>query len=306
MHEPEYRYPFEKPTRALPRAPLQSERARLVVAWGAARSNDDPMNTQTNTVAPRAADQPERVQILDIPIDNLTFRQAVDRIVGFAGHGRASIVVTPNVDHLMKCRRDPELRRVYARADLVLADGMPILWASRFLGRPIVEKVSGSDLLPELCAAAARRGLSVYFLGGRPGAAVRCSQLMRENNPGLQVAGIDCPDFGFEKDPVRNERVVMGVRAAQTDLLFVGLGSPKQEYWILHNLHRLGNPVCLGVGAGIDFAAGLAKRAPAWMQRVGLEWFYRLIHEPRRLWRRYLVEDSPFFFLVLKQKLRRS
>ena len=287
------------------RIPIRLRKSRGLGRPGPGRAERDELNAGRRRRLGTGA-RPERVQILGVEIDNLTFGQALDRITELAARGRPSIVVTPNVDHLMKCRRDPEFRRVYARADLVLADGMPILWASRLLGRRIVEKVSGSDLLPELCATAARGGLSVYFLGGRPGAADRCGRLMRQRHPELRVAGADCPDHGFEKDPSRNERVVAAVREARPDLLFVGLGSPKQEYWILENLDRLGSPVLLGVGASIDFAAGAAKRAPRWMQRSGLEWLYRLIHEPRRLWRRYLIEDSPFFFLVLRQKLRRG
>jgi len=243
--------------------------------------------------------------ILGMEIDNLGFDEAVDSIIGLAVARKRATVVTPNVDHVMRWRRDPEFRRCYEEADLVLADGMPLLWASRVLGDRIIEKVSGSDLLPRLCEAAAERGLSVYFLGGLPGAAERCAERLVARFPRLRVAGVGCPPRGFEHDPEANAGVIRAIVEAGPDLLFVGLGTPKQELWIRRHREEIAVPVTLGVGAAIDFAAGMVKRAPRWMQRLGLEWCYRLVKEPRRLWRRYILQDSPFLWHVLVHSVRR-
>jgi len=244
-----------------------------------------------------------RVDVLGVRIDNLGFDEAVEAILERAARRSPAIVVTPNVDHVMMHRRDPALREVYRRAALVLADGAPLVWAARLLGSPLAAKVSGSDLLPRLCAAAAERRLRVYLLGGRPGSAERCAEVLRARHPTLVVAGVACPPFGFERDPDHNRRIVDAVRAAAPDLLFVALGSPKQELWIADHFEALGVPVAIGVGAAVDFVSGAARRAPVWMQRAGLEWLFRLLREPRRMWKRYLVRDLPFPFLVAAQRL---
>jgi N-acetylglucosaminyldiphosphoundecaprenol N-acetyl-beta-D-mannosaminyltransferase len=246
-----------------------------------------------------------KVNLLGVEIDNLSFAEAVDRVIQLARGPGTSFVVTPNVDHLMRHRRDPRFRAVYADANLVLADGVPLLWASRLIRNRLKEKVSGSDLVPRLCARAAESGLSIYFLGGKPGAAERCAAGLVQQYPGLRVAGCSCPPFGFEKDATINGGVIAAVRDARPDILFVGLGAPKQELWIQRHREELGVPVALGIGASIDFLGGAEKRAPRWMQRVGLEWSYRLMRQPRRMWKRYLIDDAPFFLHVLAQALGR-
>lgn len=245
----------------------------------------------------------KRIRILDALIDDVDMREAVRRVDALARAGCPALVVTPNVDHVMKLRRDPAFRAVYDDADLVLADGMPLLWAARFLGTPLRERVAGSDLFPELCALAARRGYKVFFLGGRPGAALGAAEAMRRRYPALRVVGTYCPPVGFEHDAHENAKAVNVVRESGADLVFVGLGAPKQEKWM--HAHRLlyRAPVSLGIGVTFEFEAGLVRRAPRWMRSAGLEWLWRLAMEPGRLWRRYLVEDLPFFAHVLAEKL---
>jgi len=246
-----------------------------------------------------------RVRILDCEIDNLDREEGLDRLLALARGGRPGYAVTPNADHLMLLRRNPRFADAYRDSDLRLADGMPLLWAARLQGTPLKEKLSGSDLLPLLCARASEAGLGVYFLGGRPGAAAAAAERLAGLLPRLRIAGTACPPPGFESDAAANDAIVAAVRSAAPDVLFVALGAPKQEVWIHQHRHRLGVPLALGVGAALDFLAGLVRRAPAWMQRRGLEWAWRAFQDPR-LWRRYLVRDLPFVAYLLGLLVRRA
>ena len=243
----------------------------------------------------------KRIPFLGLELDNLSFDQAVDRILALARGPEPTYVVTPNVDHVMRFQRYPAFRQIYGDAALVLVDGMPIVWATALLGSRVRAKVSGSDLFPAVARAAAEHELSIFLLGGREGSAEACARILTERHPALRVAGTLCPPLGFHRDPEANQRVLDVVREAAPSILFIGLGCPKQENWIHRHRTELGVPVSLCVGASIDFLAGQARRAPVWMQRCGLEWFYRLAREPRRLWKRYLVDDSPFVLHVLRQ-----
>jgi N-acetylglucosaminyldiphosphoundecaprenol N-acetyl-beta-D-mannosaminyltransferase len=247
-------------------------------------------------------ESPSRIDIAGAGVHGYSFREAVDRIIERARTGgEPAYVVTPNAHHVCLLRDSEEFRRIYDHAWLSLADGTPLVWASRILGTPVPEKVSGSDLLPAICKAIAGTGLRVFFLGGRPGAADAAAQVLQERYPGLSIAGTYCPPMGFERDPAESARAVEAVRAARPDILFVGLGAPKQEIWMYENRERLGVPVSLGVGVSFEFVAGLVKRAPKWMRKAGLEWFYRLAAEPRRLWKRYAVTNPRFMWLVANQ-----
>lgn len=245
-----------------------------------------------------------RISIAGVMVDNVTLSEAVLRVENLARAAGPSVVVTPNIDHVVKLHRDAEFRRIYEAADLVLADGMPLVWAARFLGTPLKERVTGSDLFPALCACAALSGLRVFFLGGREGAAEKASEILRAANPGLMVCGVYSPPLGFEKDTIENKKIERLLSEARPDILFVGLGAPKQEKWIWKHARAVGVPVSIGVGVSFEFVAGMVRRSPRWMQRSGLEWLWRLGSEPKRLWRRYLIEDPYFFWLVLEQKWR--
>jgi len=212
-------------------------------------------------------------------------------------------VVTPNVDHIVQLQKNADLKKVYKDAALVLADGMPLLWAAKFLGTPLKEKISGSDLFPKLCEVAARKGYKLFFCGGREGAADAAKAVLEQKNLGLNVVGTYCPPFGFENDEEENNKIIAMIKDSKPDILFVGLGAPKQEKWIHKYKEKYQVPVSIGIGVSFEFIAGMVKRAPVWMQKAGLEWFWRLMMEPGRLWKRYLIDDMQFFGLVFKQKM---
>jgi N-acetylglucosaminyldiphosphoundecaprenol N-acetyl-beta-D-mannosaminyltransferase len=242
------------------------------------------------------------VTIAGVAIDSLGFDDVVDAIVARAAAGGVpACVVTPNAHHVVLLQRDALLREIYENAFLVVPDGVPLLWAATLLGTPLAGRVNGTDLFEELCARAAREGLRVFLLGGREGAAVAAADLLIARHPALRICGTHCPPMNFENDPAENARALEAVAAAGPDLLFVGLGAPKQEYWMHRNCAQLGVPVSLGIGVSFELVGGIVSRAPRWMQRAGLEWLYRLCAEPGRLWKRYLVTNVIFCILVARQ-----
>ncbi len=244
----------------------------------------------------------DKVNICGAIIDNLSFREAIYSINRFVKNRSNVYVVTPNIDHIVRLRKDIVFKNIYGNAALVLPDGMPVIWAAQFLGAPLKEKVSGADIFPELCSLAARSKYSVFLLGGRKTAVEKTALKLTNKYPDLKIAGTYCPSFGFERDVEETKKIVEIIKSAKPDILFVGVGSPKQEKWIYDHKDEYIVPVSIGVGAAFDFISGIVKRAPVWMQKTGLEWLWRLIMEPKRLWKRYLVDDVQFFALLLKQK----
>lgn len=234
-------------------------------------------------------------------IDALTRREALDRITRLVEAGRGGTVFTPNVDHVVRLERDPRLLRAYASVSLSLPDGMPLVWASRLLGHPLPEKVSGSDLILPLMRRAAERGYRVFFLGGEAGVAARAAARLGREATGLRVAGIDARSVDVDGPPAACDDLINTLAAARPDLILLALGCPKQEILAARLAHRVRPAVLIGVGAGLDFLAGTKPRAPRWMSEAGLEWLHRLAHEPRRLWRRYLVEDPAFLRILLRE-----
>jgi N-acetylglucosaminyldiphosphoundecaprenol N-acetyl-beta-D-mannosaminyltransferase len=244
-----------------------------------------------------------RLVLGGVPVDRVTAAGALDRIEELVRAARGGAVFTPNVDHVVLASRDPELARAYAAVDLSLADGMPIVWASRLLGAPLPEKVSGSDLVLPLVERAARRGWRVYLLGGAPGVAAQAAERLQARFPDLLLAGADAPRVTLAERDAEGDAALARLAAARPELVLVALGAPKQELWIHRNRAALAPAVAVGVGASLDFVAGRVRRAPRWMSRTGLEWLWRLGREPRRLWRRYLVQD-PAFAAILWRELR--
>ncbi len=242
------------------------------------------------------------VTIAGVRIDCLSFDDVVSRLIQHAQSRTApAFVITPNVQHLTLFRDDPRMREAYGAALMCVPDGVPLLWAARLLGKPLQGRVNGTDLMEALCHTAADRGLSVFFLGGREGAAAAAAQVLQQRHPGLRVSGIECPPLGFEHDDRESGRLEMSIGNASPDILFVGLGSPKQEIWMHHNIDRIGVPVAIGIGGSFELVAGMVPRAPVWMRRIGAEWLFRLGVEPKRLWKRYLVEPWPLLGILARE-----
>lgn len=235
----------------------------------------------------------------DIDIDDVTMPEAIDAIDALVAAGQGGTVLTPNVDHVVLARHDARLREAYAGAGLSLADGKPIVWASRLLGRRLRAKVSGSDLVLPLMKLASARDFGVYLLGGAPGVADRAASALREAVPGLRIAGTSAPKVDVETGTL-DPAILAPVSAARPDLVLVALGCPKQEIFMHLAAPALRPAVLLGVGASLDFWAGTARRAPPWISSIGFEWLYRLGREPRRLWRRYLVRDPEFARILMR------
>jgi N-acetylglucosaminyldiphosphoundecaprenol N-acetyl-beta-D-mannosaminyltransferase len=240
------------------------------------------------------------VAILGVPFDNVTTTEAIDLIRRMIDAGDPHYLVTANVDFLVQAREDVELRRILFDSNLVLCDGTPVLWASRLLGNPLPERVAGADLVPLLIELAARSKYRLFFLGATPESSAQAVARLQAQYPELIIAGHYSPPFNklLEMD---HDEIVKRIRAAKPDLLFVSFGCPKQEKWIAMHYRELGVPLCAGVGATIDFLAGSVRRAPMWMRRNGLEWVFRLLQEPRRLYRRYCKDIWVFGGSILGQ-----
>lgn len=244
----------------------------------------------------------KRIPFLNTEIDNVTMEEAVECVKILAREGKNAYVVTPNVDHIVKLEKDAEFANIYKDADLILADGKPLLWFAKGLGTPIVEKVSGSDLFPLVCEMAAKEGFRVFFFGAAEGVAGKAALVLQKRYPGLEVAGTYSPEYGFEKDSAKVEQMCSIINEACPDILFVGLGAPKQEKFFYAIRDKVNVHVALHIGASFDFVAGNIKRAPKWMSRMGLEWFYRLCKEPKRMFKRYLIDDMKIFGMYAKYK----
>ena len=245
-----------------------------------------------------------RIVFMNTEIDNLTMDEVLQSIDVLINKRKNSYVVTPNVDHLVRLERDEELTEAYKHADLILADGKPLIWISKWYGTPIKEKISGSDLFPRLCALAAEKEYKMYFLGAAEGVAAKAAEKLTKRFPGLQVVGTYSPPFGFERDETEMAKIKKLIRDASPHILIVGLGCPKQEVFIFHYKDELGVPLSLGLGASLDFEAGNIKRAPKWMANHGLEWLYRITQDPKRLAKRYLIDDMKIIKLAFKYKAK--
>ena len=244
--------------------------------------------------------QPKKIKIINVSIDNLSQTELLRKLK----HG--GVVFTPNVDHIIKLRKDPSFYRVYQKANYCVCDSQMIMLASRFLGSPIQEKISGSDLFPAFYNYYSKdESIKIFLLGGRKGAAEKAQKKINTKVGREIVIDFYCPPFGFEYDTAECSKIVNKINNSGATVLALGLGSPKQEKWIYEHKNSLQNiKTFFAVGATIDFEANYVTRAPKWMSLAGIEWLYRLIQEPRRLWKRYLIEDSSFFFLILLQKFK--
>jgi N-acetylglucosaminyldiphosphoundecaprenol N-acetyl-beta-D-mannosaminyltransferase len=243
------------------------------------------------------------VHLFGAHIAPLKMTEAVERILRWTQlRERCRYVVTPNVDHCVMLAENEAFRRAYDAAALVLADGFPVVLASRLLGKSLPERVTGADLVPALFqAATAERPVSVYLLGAMPGVGEEAARRIRATWPHVRVVGTYSPPLGFEKNAEENRAIIGRINAANPDLLVLGLGAPKQELWIHENAARIDARVALCVGATIDFLAGNKSRAPKWMGRCGLEWIHRVATEPKRLAKRYLRDAIQFPKLLWRE-----
>jgi N-acetylglucosaminyldiphosphoundecaprenol N-acetyl-beta-D-mannosaminyltransferase len=244
------------------------------------------------------AQRRQRIELGGVLIDNVDLDAAVQRIAGFLTSGKSHQVVTVNLDFLSIAQRNARFRRTLNTSDMAVADGMPLVWASRLRGDPLPQRVAGVDLVNESCRLPPERGESVFLLVAWPGVADQAALKLEERYPGLRVAGTYSPPVGAISRK-ENARIIRMINNAQPGFLFVALGAPRQDLWIHDNHQQLDVRVSMGVGCVFDVLAGAVVRAPAWMQRAGLEWAYRLGQEPSRLWRRYLVNDMRMFARLL-------
>ncbi|MEI6084587.1 MAG: WecB/TagA/CpsF family glycosyltransferase [Verrucomicrobiota bacterium] len=238
-----------------------------------------------------------KVVLFGIPIDNLTMGETLDRIEEMIRSGQPHQHVVVNVDKIMKLQHDPALREAVLGCDLINVDGQPVVWASRILHSPLKERVAGVDLFSALVERCAQGGYRPYLLGATPAVVEKTAGILKDRHPNLKLAGWR---NGYWR-PEEEAQVVAQIKEAKPDVLFVAMGSPKKELFLRKWKTELRVPFVMGVGGTFDVVAGVVKRAPQWMQRCGLEWFYRLLQEPGRMWRRYLVEDMAFFGLLARE-----
>lgn len=247
-----------------------------------------------------AAEPPPVVEVWGLPLASLTLEQTLDQVEALIAAGRPSYIITANLYYAMLTDRHPDLDALNRRAALVLADGMPLVWASRYRpGGPLPERVAGSDLIFGLCERAAARGYGVFLLGAAPETAARAAQILEQRYPGLRIVGGESP-YLDRLTPEETKALTERIRAARPALLIGAFGQPRGERWIAQNLEAMGVPVCIQLGASLDFVAGRVQRAPRWMQRSGLEWLFRMIQEPRRLGPRYAANAVFLARMVLR------
>jgi N-acetylglucosaminyldiphosphoundecaprenol N-acetyl-beta-D-mannosaminyltransferase len=266
-----------------------AERPHVATARRGARRNGHGLH-------PLPAELLPAIRLHGVRLHAISEKKTIDHILDELDAGRGGVVVTPNLDHIRRARRDLSFGALVAEADLVVADGMPLVWASKLQGTPLPQRVAGSDLISTLSGAAARRGKSIFLLGGVPGAAEGAAKVLKQLNPQLNIVGTHCPPLGFENDEREMRAIMTALAAAAPDIVFVALGSPKQEFLIqrLRGDSVLPRAWWLGVGISFSFLCGDVQRAPRWVQKCGLEWVHRLVQDPKRLFYRYVVVGIPF------------
>lgn len=243
----------------------------------------------------------DRIEMMGCQIDNLTMEETLQRIEAFITTGKPHQHVVINVDKLVKAQKDPNLQQIINRCELINVDGMPVLWASRLLGKPLKERVAGIDLYEALMARAASRGWRIFLLGAKEEIVSRVKLIYETKYPELKIVGYR---NGYW-EPHEEEGVAAQIGQSHPDILFVAISSPKKEEFLSRFQAKMSVPFSMGVGGTFDVAAGTIKRAPEWMQRCGLEWFYRFLQEPRRMFRRYFIEDMAFIGFLARELLKR-
>lgn len=243
-----------------------------------------------------------RVRFMNIYIDNVTESEAINHIELCIKNRKIAHVITPNVDQIVRLEKDSYFRKICEKAELLLVDGHPLMWIAKWYKTPFKEKICGSDLVPHLCELASKKEYKIFLLGAAEGVAKKASDNLEKQYPGVKIVGYYSPPFGFENDNAEIDKINSMLLQSKADLLFVGMGVPKQDIFIYENMNKYRIPVSFSIGATIDFIAGVQKRAPRWMCDHGMEWFYRLVYSPKRMFKRYIIDDLKIFVLAWKYK----
>lgn len=244
----------------------------------------------------------KKIRLLNTKVNNLTMQETIQAVDDMIQAERKSYIVAINVDVIMKIEKDPILKKIVDEADLTLVDGKPLIWISRFQKRPVKEKISGSDLVPELCRNAAQRRYTIFILGGKKGIAEKAKTNLERQYPDIRIVDTYAPPLGFEQNQPELTKINEMISAAHPDLLIVCFGCPKQEKFVYENMSKYDAKVSVCAGATVDFLAGNVKRAPKWMSEHGLEWLYRFEKEPKRMFKRYFVDDVKIIGLIWKYR----
>ena len=245
-----------------------------------------------------------KVNILGVQVSNITNEHLLESFTERIGQKQKTQVCITPVNSVLAAIKDPQVLSIYNASEYVLCDGTPIKWAAGFLNTPIVERITGLDLLPNLVAHCAKHDFSIFLLGASPGVGEQLKQTIHAQYPNCKVVGVYVPPFMKVFSEEENIKMIDAINAVSPDVLLVSLTAPKQDIWIAQNLHRVNASIQIGIGGAFEVMAGLAKRAPKWMHTAGLEWLYRFIQEPKRLFRRYFIEAPLFIPLILKQKFK--
>lgn len=243
-----------------------------------------------------------KVDILGIKVSSIAHNELLSEFKNLIHSKQFTQVAITPVNSILAAHQNAQVKEIYNASEFVLCDGTPVRWASMFLGTPIVERITGLDLLPDLIKFAAAEDFSLFLMGASPGVGEKLKEVILQQFPNCKIAGIYVPPFMKSFDSVENQKMVDAVNAAKPDIVLVSLTAPKQDIWIAQNRAILHPAIYIGIGGAFEVTAGLVKRAPKWMHAAGLEWFYRLVQEPKRMYRRYLIEAPAFIPMVIKQK----
>ena len=244
----------------------------------------------------------EKIQFLNTYVNNVSMGETITEIDELIFKNKRSYIVAINVDVVIKIENDKKLKKVTDEADMVLIDGKPLIWISRWHKCPIKEKVSGSDLVLALCSHSVEKGYSIFIIGGKDGIADKAKQNLEKKYNGINIVGTYSPPFGFENDVNELNKINSIITECHPDILISCFGCPKQEKWIYDNYKNYDAIVSVCAGATVDFLAGTVKRAPRWMSNHGLEWLYRFFQEPKRMFKRYFVDDLKIIKLIFKYR----
>lgn len=244
----------------------------------------------------------EKQPLLNTYVNNVSMEETIQAIENMIATNKKSYVVAINVDVVIKIENDKYLKKIVDEADMVLVDGQPLVWISKWHKRTVKAKISGADLVPELCKEAAQKDYSIFIIGGKDGIAERAKENLEKKHSNIKIVGTYAPPFGFEKDIIELEKINKMISTTHPDLLIVCFGCPKQEKWIYENYKNYNAKVSICAGATVDFLAENVKRAPKWMSNHGLEWLYRVTQDPKRLLKRYLVDDVKIIGLIRKYR----